>query len=306
MAIVLQESLRAAFYAPFYAAFARGAYARAGVDVAMVSAPSPAEAARGLLAGRADLCWGGPMRVMATYQADPSCDLVCFGEAVTRDPFLLIGARPNPGFAFADLLSCRLGSVSEVPTPWLCLQHDLRLAGIDPARVARIADRTMAENAAALAAGAIDVAQVFEPYASALIESGRGHLWYAAATRGPTAYTCFYTRRATLAARREEITRMVAALDETLGWIAGADPAEIAATVKAYFPDVAPGLLASSYARYQALGIWGRDPVLPEEGYERLRASLVSGGFVDPGAPFARAVDNGPAAAIVARKRGSD
>jgi NitT/TauT family transport system substrate-binding protein len=29
----------------------------------------------------------------------------------------------------------RIATVSEVPTPWLCLQEDLRQAGIDPARL---------------------------------------------------------------------------------------------------------------------------------------------------------------------------
>ena len=68
----------------------------------------------------------------------PGCDLVCFGEVVTRDPFLLMGRTPKPDFTLADLASVTLATVSEVPTPWLCLQHDLRLAGIDPAGIRRV------------------------------------------------------------------------------------------------------------------------------------------------------------------------
>ncbi len=292
MAIVLQESLRAAFYAPFYAAFARGAYAAEGVEVRMVSAPSPAVAATSLLAGAADLCWGGPMRVMATYESNPACDLVCFGEAVTRDPFLLLGRAPNPGFQLADLAGLRLGSVAEVPTPWLCLQQDLRDAGVDPDAIARVADRDMAANVAALRAGTLDVVQVFEPFAAALETEGAGHVWYAAARRGPTAYTCFYAPRATIAAQRPGFGAMVRGLGATLTWIATATPDEIAATVAPWFPDTPPALLARAYARYQALGVWGRTPALDPAGYARLRASLVSGGFVAAGVPFDRAVDN--------------
>lgn len=300
MAITLQESLRAAFYAPFYAALARGAYAAEGVEVHFASAPSPAQAATSLLAGAADVCWGGPMRVMATYQANPGCDLVCFAEVVTRDPFLLIGREPNPGFRMADLLTARLGSVSEVPTPWLCLQEDLRQAGIAPERVFRVADRSMAENCAALRAGRLDVVQVFEPFASTLLAEGAGHVWYAAAARGPTSYTCFYARRAVLRDKRDEFLRMVRAIHATQRWLGDASGAEIAATVAGYFPDVPASLLAASYDRYKTLGIWGRDPILPRAGYERLRTSLVSGGFVAPGAPFEQAVDNSLAEAILA------
>src|SRR4029077_18182530 len=165
MAITLQENLRGLLYAPYYAALALGAYRQEGVAVEFVSAPAPAQAAAGLFAGTVDVAWGGPMRVMQTYEARADCDLVCFGEVVTRDPFLLVGREPRPGFAFADLYGARVATVSEVPTPWLCLQEDLRRSGLDPEALPRIADRTMAENMAGLRRGELDVVQLFEPFA---------------------------------------------------------------------------------------------------------------------------------------------
>ena len=163
MAITLQESLRAVFYAPFYVALARGAFAAQGVEIKFASSPRPQDAAKRLMDGTVDVCWGGPMRVNETYYRMPGCDIVCFGEVVGRDPFLLMGRRPpRQPFALADLKSVRLATVSEVPTPWLCLQHDLRLAGIDPASIDRVADQSMARNVEALKAGEVDVIQVFE------------------------------------------------------------------------------------------------------------------------------------------------
>lgn len=302
MSIKLQESLRAVFYAPFYVALARGAFAAEGVEIAFVSSPRPQDAARRLMEGSVDVCWGGPMRVMETYQAVPGCDLVNFAEVVTRDPFLLLGRRPNPGFALADLADLRLATVSEVPTPWMCLQHDLRLAGLDPDRVARIADRSMADNVAALETGAVDVVQVFEPFASLLESKGAGHVWYAAARRGPTSYTTFYARRATLHDRRDELLRMVRAIARTEQWVARVGAVEVAGEIAPYFADVPRAILERACARYKGLEIWGRSPVLPREGYERLHASLVSGGFVAPGTPFETAVDNSLAERVVAER----
>jgi NitT/TauT family transport system substrate-binding protein len=135
MPITLQENLRGILYTPFYAALALGAYRREGVEVGFVSAPEPARAVEGLFAGTVDVAWGGPMRVMQTYDRRADCDLVCFGEAVTRDPFFLIGREPRPDFAFADLYGKRVATVSEVPTPWLCLQEDLRRARPRPRRI---------------------------------------------------------------------------------------------------------------------------------------------------------------------------
>ncbi len=292
MAITLQESLRGVFYAPFYVALAQDAYAREGVEIRFVSAPRPGDAATAVLRGDADVCWGGPMRVMQAYAQQPDCDLVCFAEVVTRDPFLLVGRAPRPDFSLAELPGLRVATVSEVPTPWMCLQEDLRRAGIEPSRLARKTDGTMADNVAALRTGALDVVQVFEPFVAALEAEGAGHVWYAAATRGPTSYTTFYARRGLLAERRDELRRMVRAIARTQRWVAQADGAAIAAAIAPYFSEVARPVLAAACARYKDLGIWGRDPVLPREGYDRLRASLVSGGFVDPGTPYEAAVDN--------------
>ena len=299
MAITLQESLRGLFYAPFYVALAHGAYAREGVEVRFVSAPEPGRAATAIMSGEADVSWGGPMRVMQTYHRDPGCDLVSFAEVVTRDPFVLVGREARPSFSVRDLAGVRLTSVSEVPTPWMCLQEDLRRAGVAPASIARVADRTMAENCAALLAGEVDVVQVFEPVVSTLVETQGCHVWYAQAGRGPTSYTTFYARRAALTTRRDELTRMVRAIYKTQRWVAEAPGAAIADAVRAYFPDVPPAILTVACGRYKALGIWGHDPVLPRAGYDRLLSSLVSGSFVSPGTPFEVAVDNSIAEDVI-------
>jgi NitT/TauT family transport system substrate-binding protein len=299
MAITLQESLRGLFYAPFYVALARDAYAAEGVAVRFASSPRPGDAARNVMDGTVDVCWGGPMRVMQAYQEKPSCDLVSFAEVVTRDPFLLVGREPRPNFALTDLASARIATVSEVPTPWLCLQHDLRLVGIDPASLDRIADRGMADNMAALRAGTVDVVQLFQPLAEELLADGSGHLWYAAASRGPCSYTTFYARRGVLEAKRDEMRLLVRGLYRTQKWL-HAQPAEaLAEVVQSYFPDVKQPLLVAALARYKALGIWGKTPILPRDGYERLKDGLVSGGFCQ-GVDYAIAVDNSLADAAVA------
>ena len=141
--------------------------------------------------------------------------------------------------------------------------------------------------------------QLFEPFGEELIAAGDGHIWYAAAARGPTAYTSFYTRRRTLAARRDEMKRLVRGLYRTQKWLHGQPPEALANAVQGFFPSAAPTVLRDAVARYQALGIWGRNPILPRAGYDRLKAGLISGGFVRQGASFEAAVDNSLADEVV-------
>jgi NitT/TauT family transport system substrate-binding protein len=85
-------------------------------------------------------------------------------------------------------------------------------------------------------------------------------------------------------------------------WVAKTDGVEIAAAIADYFNDVSSAVLARACARYKELKIWGHDPHLPRAGYDRLRASLVSGGFVSPGTDYEIAVDNSLADAVIRRE----
>ena len=134
MAIILYESFRAVFYLPFYLAHALGAYEAEDVPVTLGTSPDLESVAAQLRSGEADVYWGGPMRIMMNHDRDPDCAIVGFCEAISRDPFLLIGREPRPQFRMADLTEITLATVSEVPTPWMCLQDDLRRDGLDRLR----------------------------------------------------------------------------------------------------------------------------------------------------------------------------
>ncbi len=291
MTITLFENFRAVFYTPFYASVALDAYGAEGIDVRLETSPDPETTANALLTGEADVSWGGPMRVLDTHDKDPNCGLVAFAEVVTRDPFFLIGREPKPDFALQDLTNVQIATVSEVPTPWLCLQDDIRHAGLDPDDLNRVSDRTMAENEAALRSGSIDAIQVFQPFAEHLVRDGVGHIWHAAADRGPCSYTALYATKETLQTKRDTALAMVRGIYRTQKWLHAQRPATVAETVADFFPDLDPDVLTACIARYIALGAYGHNPILPRDGFERLREACLSGGLVSRGASYEDCVD---------------
>jgi NitT/TauT family transport system substrate-binding protein len=278
--LVLIENFRAVFYAPFYAAAALGAYKEEGLEVEVKPAAEVGWALHAVATGAGQVSWGGPLRILTALDLDPKSGYVAFCEVVGRDPFFLVGRRPNPGFKPTQLPEWRLAPVTEVPTPWICLQHDLRRAGIAPSIVQLAGGRTMAENAAALRAGEMDVIQTFQPYAEALVEEGAGHIWYAAASRGPTAYTTFNTTRAFLEREPDAALRLTRAMYRTLKWIAAHDGPALAQAIASYFPDIPVARLAACCERYRSLGLWNRDPVPQREGLEWLRDAMLAAGAI--------------------------
>jgi len=280
MHVKLSENFRAVFYGPFYATHALGFYADEGAEVELLNSPAPAAAAAGLLDGSIDISWGGPMRVMKARDLDPRSPMVCFCEVAGRDPFFLVGKRDPSSFRLVDLTALKLGTVSEVPTPWLCLQHDLRLAGIDPGRIDCITGRTMAENLEALRAGTLDVVQMFEPYVSMARRDGGMEILYAASSRGPTCYTTFLASRDSVARNRAAFDAMVRATRKTLAWVAAHSAQDLADAVAPYYTHVPRDILAAAFQRYRDAGLWSRTPQVQPQGFARLADSLKSGGYI--------------------------
>ena len=123
------------------------------------------------------------------------------------------------------------------------------------------------------------------------MSSGAGYVWYAAADRGLTAYTTLVTRRDVLTERADELIRMIRGIDETLKWFAVTPAFDIAGRLQSYFPDVPIPLFAACIERYRALNLWGRDPVIRREGYDRLHAAMRSAGALSRDIPFEDVVD---------------
>jgi NitT/TauT family transport system substrate-binding protein len=276
MTVTLIENFRAVFYTPFYAAFALGSYEHEGVDVQLVMSTAADKTLTGMMAGAGQVSWGGPMRLMHALDDNPDSRLVGFCEVVGRDPFYLLGREPNVNFRMIDLVGRRLAVVSEVPTPWYCLQYDLQLAGVDRADIRCAPARSMSENVKLLSAGEVDVIQVFDPLAQIAVDEGFGHIWYAAASRGPATYTTLNTTRSFLQRDPDSLLRMTRAIYRTQKWIAAHDGRELAEVVASYLPDIPLQTLATCCNRYKAGGIWNTNPLQQRAGLEWLRDAMLA------------------------------
>ena len=239
---------------------------------------------------------------------------VGFGDVVTRDPFFLLGrsdAANLAHFGLADLAQLRLGTVSEVPTPWHCLRADLEDAGVDTeamhAAGRLVTDLSMAQQMQALQlkvstdgkAGGLDVAQVLEPFVSAALADNTGRLLYTAASRGPTVYTTFIGSRDSLARQGEAFAAITRALARLQHWMVEQGPDELARVTAPFFPDVPAAHFYAAIGRYYRDGIWAQETTVSRPGFERLAQSLHEGGFIKTRGTYAECIHNFDGAARV-------
>ena len=300
MNIKLAENFRAVFYAPFYATHALGLFAEQGVTITLLDSASPGAGIAELAKGNIDVMWGGPLRVIKERDQFERTEgsLVAFCEVAAKDPFFLLrrkrGELPasqstdpaaNQGqqgepFALKDLLGMRFASVSEVPTPWLCLQQDLREAGVDPTMFTRVADCSMQENLDALVRGELDVIQVFEPYVSLALANDDIEVVHAASQRGYTAYTTFISTFEGMQRNHAGFEAMILAIEKFGPWLAAHGPAELARVVKSFYPHVSLDILTACLTRYHAAKLWTCRRAISRQGFARLAASMLDSGYI--------------------------
>ena len=282
MNIKLAENFRAVFYAPFYATHALGLFAKEGLSITLLDSPSPGAGIAELVQGNIDVMWGGPLRVIKERDLHPrtGSSLVAFCEVAAKDPFFLVGKSDPALFKLSDLLKLKFASVSEVPTPWLCLQEDLRDAGVDPGAIDRVADKLMQENVRALTKGDVDVVQLFEPFVSQCIEHGAGHVLHAANARGYTAYTTFISTVDGMKRNHDAFEAMIRAIEQFGPWLSEHSAVELARVVAPFYPDLSRETLVSSMQRYQQAGLWTCRRAISRAGFERLGLSMYHSGFV--------------------------
>lgn len=289
--LVLCENMRAVPYVPFYLALAGGYWQTEGLHVQHIVSPATTNTPLKLLDGSADVSWGGPMRVMMHHDADPRCPLVCFGQVVAKDPFVLVGRSRKRRFQWDDLNGLRVAPAGDVPTPWMTFQDDLQRAGLDPRAIAARRVRPMARNLKAYLRHEVDVVQLFEPYADQLVQQGQGHVWHRFTQRGDIAYTTFYATRSTTQRRRDDCMRLVAGMARAQQALAASPAADVATAVAPFLPSLSLSGLTRIVHNYRLHGLWAQQPDLPATAFLRLKAALVSGGLIQRDPSYTQVVD---------------
>lgn len=284
MQLTLAENFRAIFYTPFYLLKELRLAEQVGLHIEWLAPGSPGGAIDQIKDGSVDLTWGGPMRVMKDRDSCPAdgSSLLCFGEVVARDPFFLMGSQKS--FSLKELARLRLSLVSEVPTPWLCLQADLRALGLNIEQL-ELNGRLkrgwlMAEQIHALNTHDIDVIQLFEPFVSEVLKSGRHHILYAAHSRGPTVYTTFICSQDGFVKKQADFARLNEVLGTLQIWLHTHSAQDIAHIVQPYFAQLERDVLTSAIERYLQNQVWATTPEVSRAGFDRLADSLHSGRFI--------------------------
>jgi NitT/TauT family transport system substrate-binding protein len=287
----LRVAFRNMFYTTIYVAVEGGFLTDEGLDVDFAHIPTGQASTDLLKAGSIDISQSGISRSLMDLDAGSGDPPLHIAEINQRDGFYLLSRQPRPNWQWSDLTGATLIPVGFTPVPYMTLKAAMRRHGVDPDDVSLLDGLPAEAMLARFQGGDAHYLQVPNPFAEQLIREGTGHL---VATLGDeSGYICYSSFAATpdyVANNPDTVQRFVRGYYRAQQWVANNEPAAVADRISGIFPDYDPEILVGSIRRYQATGVWATDPMIGQDGFDRMRDALIAGGLVQGSHPYEQIV----------------
>jgi len=290
----LCEVTHSIFYAPQYVAMAKGFFAEEGLEVELSNGQGADAVMAAVLSGNIDIGFAGPEASIYVYNEGKEDHTQVFAQVTRRDGSFLVGRQPDENFTWDKVkgkvvLPGRKGGV-----PYMALEHVLRQQGIDPAKDTTLDNSVQyAMMTAAFTGGTGDYVTAFEPTASLLQQEGQGYIVASVGeAAGDVPYTAYFAKKSYITDNSDLIQRFTNAIYKGQQWVATHTAGEIAAAVAEQFPDTDLTLLEKAVESYRAIDAWNENPVMSEEGFNRLQSIMTEAGELKQIADYGKVVNN--------------
>jgi NitT/TauT family transport system substrate-binding protein len=189
-----------------------------------------------------------------------------FAQINQRDGFFITGRQKDKPFLWKDLEGAEL-IADHAQQPLAMLKYALHRQGVDWGRVKAINAGGPEAMDRAFRSGQGDYVHLQGPVPQQMEEDGIGHIVACVGDALPA--LAFSTLMALPSFLETPAAKaFMRAYRRSLNWVNDTPAAEVAESETAMFPDISRPALTAAISRYQKLGTWRRDPVIPRDQYE--------------------------------------
>lgn len=291
--IVLSEVIHSIFYTPQYVALHKGFLLEEGLNVRIDVANGADKGAAALLSGSAQVALFGSEAAVYTWHQGAGDPIIAFGLLCQKDGSFLVGREQRDNFAWTEtegkvIIGGRKGGV-----PQMVLEHSLLSNGLTPQKDVEIIQNIgLTATAAAFKEGTGDYLQAWEPGASLLVKEGAGYIVAPMSkTSGLLPYTVFHATKSYMEKNPEVIESFTRAVYKAQMWVQNATASDIAEAISPSFPDMDKTHMAEIVERYQSLGVWAANPILPTEALDNLQNMMIQAGELTDKVPYEKVVN---------------
>ncbi len=290
----LGEVTHSVFYAPQYAAIAKGFFQEEGIEIELSNLQGADKVMSAVLSNQIDIGFCGPEASIYVYNEGREDYPQVFAQMTQRDGSFLVGKDKVDEFKWEQLKGKTVIPGRRGGVPYMTFEYLIKQNGLDP-----VADLVLDDSiqfslmAGAFSGSDAEYVTLFEPTASMIEAENKGYILTSVGEEsGDIPYTAYCAKSSYIAENEDLIERFTRAIYKGLKWVKEHTAAEIAEAILDQFPDTDLDMLTSSVERYKSIDAWKTEPTMTEESYNRLQDIMEEAGELDVRAPFDKIVNN--------------
>lgn len=268
----LNEVVRSVFYAPMYVAINEGFFKEQGLNIELSTGQGADKTMQQVLSNSSDVGFCGPEQVLYIYNQKRADQPILFAQLTQRDGSFLVGRKDEKNFTWESLRGKNIIGARPGGVPEMALEYVLKNHGIIPGKdVNMITNVAYTATAGAFAAGTGDYVALFEPNASTLVkEKGEFIVSSIGKSAGVIPYTCFFTTKSYMDKNADTLAKFTNAIYKGQLWINKKTNAEIATSIKSFFPGTDATLITTVIKNYKDIEAFAPNPLFKEADLTRL------------------------------------
>mgnify|MGYP000894461940 FL=1 len=299
--IQLNEVTRSVFYAPQYAAIAKGFFEEEGLKLEITTGQGADKVMTSILAGQSDIGLCGPEAAIYVYNEGKEDYVEVFGQLTKRDGSFLVSKNKTDNFSWQDLKGKTVIPGRKGGVPYMTLEYVIKQKGLNPKTDLKLDDSIKFDlMAGAFAGGNAEYVTLFEPTASMTEAEGKGYVVASVGeAAGEVPYTAYCAKKSYIEKNSDVIEGFTRAVYKGQKWVKEHSAKEVAEAIQSYFPSTSVEPLEKSVQSYKDIDAWNETPVLSEAAFDKLQLIMTEAGELETKAPYSKIVNNSYAEKVI-------
>jgi len=287
------EVTHSVFYAPQYVAVTEGFFEEEGLLVEIIDGKGADKTMAALLSDQVQIGFMGPEASIYVYNQGKEDHAINFAQLTQRDGSFIVSRDPYPNFTLEDLRGNSMLGGRKGGMPNMTLEYVLKNNNLIPGKDLTVrTDIQFDVMAGAFAGGEAEFTTLFEPVASLVEMQGKGYVVASVGEySGYIPYTAYSAKQSYIEKNPEIIQKFTNAIYKGMLWVESHSDEEVAKSIQPHFTDADLELLTKVVERYRSIDAWATDPVLKEEGLDRLQDVMTEAGELNKRVPYDKVVN---------------
>ncbi|WP_409346846.1 ABC transporter substrate-binding protein [Paenibacillus sp. MBLB4367] len=288
------EVTRSIFYAPEYAAIAKGFFKDEGLEIELTTTAGGDKTMTALLSNAIDVALVGSETSIYVYQQGSDDPVINFAQLTQTDGTFLVAKNKIANFDWKQLKGVTFLGQRKGGMPQMAGEFTLKKHGIDPQKDLKLIQNIdFANIPAAFASGTGDFVQLFEPQASVFEKEGKGYVIASFGVEsGKLPYTVFMAKKSFIGKNESTIQKFTNAVHRAQKWVYASSVDEVAQTIAPYFKDTDIEIVKMVVKRYKDQQSFASDPVVDEQEWNNLQDVMSAAGELKQKVSHGTLVDN--------------